>query len=116
MKENVLSFEREYASKPLRGHLKGMDQIYVESRKQNELFISFFYLDGAQKADQIFLPVLESASKVQKLQTTLGLFNRSKFFFNLPSFIMESIEGVSSVCLVLSFQLVTNLFNHIGTV
>jgi len=38
--------------------------------------------------------VLESASKAQKLRTTLGVFERSKFFFNLPSFIMESIDAV----------------------
>jgi exocyst complex component 2 len=55
-----------------------------------------FFADGAQKANQVFLPVLESASKAQKLQTTLGVFDRSKFFFNLPSFIMESIEAVRS--------------------
>ena len=54
------------------------------------------YPGGAQKADQVFLPVLENASKAQKLRTMLGVFDRSKFFFNLPSFIMESIEAVSS--------------------
>jgi len=43
----------------------------------------------------MFLPVLENASKAQKLRTTLAVFERSKFFFNLPSFVMESIEGVS---------------------
>jgi exocyst complex component 2 len=48
------------------------------------------------KANQVFLPVLENASKAQKLRTTLGVFERSKFFFNLPSFIIESVEAVSS--------------------
>ncbi|KAF6747156.1 exocyst complex component Sec5-domain-containing protein [Ephemerocybe angulata] len=62
---------REYASKPLRDQLK----------------------QAAQKANQVFLPVLENASKAQKLRTTLGVFERSKFFFNLPSFIIESIEA-----------------------
>ncbi|KAF9523252.1 exocyst complex component sec5 [Crepidotus variabilis] len=71
MKEGIFSDEKEYASQPLRSHLK----------------------DGAQKADQVFLPVLESASKAQKLRTTLGVFDRSKFFFNLPTFIVESIEA-----------------------
>lgn len=52
-------------------------------------------LDGSQKANQIFLPVLETAAKAQKLRTTLSVFERSKFFFNLPSFIMESIDAVS---------------------
>ena len=51
-------------------------------------------LVGAQKADQVFLPVLENALKAQKLRTTLGVFDRSRFFFNLPSSLMESIEAV----------------------
>ncbi len=46
------------------------------------------------KANQVFLPVLENASKASKLRTTLGVFDRSKFFFNLPSFIMDSIDAV----------------------
>lgn len=51
-------------------------------------------VEAAQKANQVFLPVLENASRAQKLRTTLGVFERSKFFFNLPSFIIESIEAV----------------------
>ncbi|KAH9941188.1 exocyst complex component Sec5-domain-containing protein [Epithele typhae] len=70
MKEGVLADQTEYASKPLTDHLKA----------------------GAQKADQIFLPVLENAMKAQKLRTTLGVFDRSKFFFNLPSALVQSIE------------------------
>jgi hypothetical protein len=49
---------------------------------------------AAVKADQVFLPVLENASKAEKLRTTLGVFERSKFFFNLPGFLVESIEAV----------------------
>ncbi|KAJ3514703.1 hypothetical protein NLJ89_g2225 [Agrocybe chaxingu] len=71
MKAGLLAPETDYASKPLRRHLKG----------------------GVQKANQIFLPVLETASKAQKLRSTLGVFERSKFFFNLPSFIMESTDA-----------------------
>jgi exocyst complex component 2 len=51
-------------------------------------------LVAAVKANQVFLPVLENASKASKLRTTLGVFERSKFFFNLPGFILESIEAV----------------------
>ncbi|KAF8970197.1 exocyst complex component Sec5-domain-containing protein [Flammula alnicola] len=71
MKQGILAPETEFASKPLRDHLK----------------------QGARKANQIFLPLLETASKAQKLRTTLGVFERSKFFFNLPTFIMESIDA-----------------------
>ena len=45
------------------------------------------------KADQVFLPVLENAEKAAKLRSTLGVFERSKFFFNLPGSLMESIEA-----------------------
>ncbi|KAF8970220.1 exocyst complex component Sec5-domain-containing protein [Flammula alnicola] len=71
MKEGILDPETEFASRPLRDHLK----------------------NGAQKANQVFLPVLENAAKAQKLRTTLSVFERSKFFFNLPNFIAESIEA-----------------------
>ncbi|KAF8907521.1 exocyst complex component Sec5-domain-containing protein [Mucidula mucida] len=71
MKEGLLSDSSEYASKPVRDELK----------------------QAAVKANQVFLPVLENASKASKLRTTLGVFDRSKFFFNLPSFIMDSIDA-----------------------
>ncbi|KAJ7096741.1 exocyst complex component sec5 [Mycena belliarum] len=71
MKEGLLAPSTQYASKPLRDQLKL----------------------AAVKADQVFLPVLENASKAHKLRSTLGIFERSKFFFNLPGFIIESIEA-----------------------
>ncbi|KAG6899205.1 hypothetical protein C0993_012333 [Termitomyces sp. T159_Od127] len=71
MKEGLLSPDSDYASRPLRDQLK----------------------QAAKKANQVFLPVLENAAKAQKLRTTLRVFERSKFFFNLPSFIIESIEA-----------------------
>ena len=61
-------------------------------------------LAAAQKADQVFLPVLENAMKAQKLRTTLGVFDRSKFFFNLPSSLVECIEAVSRTSLKLSYS------------
>ncbi|KII91212.1 hypothetical protein PLICRDRAFT_173102 [Plicaturopsis crispa FD-325 SS-3] len=71
MREGMLASQTDYASKPLRDHLK----------------------QAAVKANQVFLPVLENSSKAQKLRTTLGVFERSKFFFNLPGFLVESIEA-----------------------
>ncbi|KAF8189835.1 exocyst complex component Sec5-domain-containing protein [Mycena galopus ATCC 62051] len=70
MKEGLLGPQTNYASKPLRDHLK----------------------QAAVRAHQVFLPVLENASKADKLRTTLGIFERSKSFFNLPGSIMESIQ------------------------
>ncbi|CCL99103.1 uncharacterized protein FIBRA_01117 [Fibroporia radiculosa] len=71
MQEGLLAEQAEFASKPLKNHLKL----------------------AAQKADQVFLPVLENALKAQKLRTTLGVFERSKFFFSLPGSLIESIEA-----------------------
>ncbi|TFK71888.1 hypothetical protein BDN72DRAFT_837032 [Pluteus cervinus] len=71
MQEGILAPTTDFGSKPLRDELK----------------------QAAVKANQVFLPVLENASKAQKLRTTLGVFDRSKFFFNLPGFIIESIEA-----------------------
>ncbi|KJA16670.1 hypothetical protein HYPSUDRAFT_71229 [Hypholoma sublateritium FD-334 SS-4] len=69
MKHDVLSLERDHATRPLFDHLRS----------------------GAQKGNQIFLPVLETSANAERLRTTFTVFERSKFFFNLPSFIMESI-------------------------
>ncbi|EIW77232.1 hypothetical protein CONPUDRAFT_168224 [Coniophora puteana RWD-64-598 SS2] len=71
MRTGLLSDKSEHASKPLVDLLKR----------------------AAVKADQVFLPVLENASKAQKLRTTLGVFERSKFFFGLPGYLVESIEA-----------------------
>lgn len=48
------------------------------------------------KADQVFLPVLENASKADKLRSTLTVFEKSKFLFNLPRSLRESIDAVRS--------------------
>ncbi|EIM87714.1 uncharacterized protein STEHIDRAFT_147005 [Stereum hirsutum FP-91666 SS1] len=70
MREGLLAESTDYASRPLRDQLK----------------------QAASKANQVFLPVLENANKAQKLRTTLGVFERSKFFFNLPASIVESMQ------------------------
>ncbi|KAG1721393.1 exocyst complex component Sec5-domain-containing protein [Suillus paluster] len=71
MREGLLSDTAEFASRPL-----------VDCLKRS-----------AVKANQVFLPVLENSAKAQKLRTTLGVFERSKFFFSLPGFLVESIEA-----------------------
>ncbi|PPQ75995.1 hypothetical protein CVT26_005947, partial [Gymnopilus dilepis] len=71
MKEGILTPGTQFSIAPLRDHLK----------------------NGAQKANQVFLPVLENASKAQKIQSTLSVFERSKFFFNLPTTITGYVEA-----------------------
>lgn len=60
---------------------------------------------AAVKADQVFLPVLENASKAHKLRSTLGVFDRSKFFFNLPGAIIEAVDAVSLLSASLGLKL-----------
>lgn len=51
-------------------------------------------LQGAGvKADQVFRPVLENYVKAMKLRNTLGVFQRSHFFFNLPGSLNESVRA-----------------------
>jgi exocyst complex component 2 len=58
---------------------------------------------AAHRSDQVFLPVLENAVKAAKLRSTLGVFEKSKFLFNLPGQLMENINAVGqafSICAV----------------
>ncbi|KAK6906719.1 hypothetical protein I203_100706 [Kwoniella mangroviensis CBS 8507] len=48
---------------------------------------------AGHRADQVFLPVLENAVKASKLRSTLGVVEKSKFLFNLPNQLMESINA-----------------------
>lgn len=49
--------------------------------------------DASAQADDVFRPVLENYAKSQKLRNTLGVFQRSRFFFNLPGSLHESVEA-----------------------
>ena len=88
MREGLLAENSDYGTRQLREHLKRM---LVMTHCSLSLIP---HTVGAQKADQVFLPVLENSLKAQKLRTTLGVFDRSRFFFNLPSSLMECIEAV----------------------
>ena len=90
MKEGLLADQAEFASKPLRDHLK-RDSTLTAPHSDTNIGAP----GSAQKADQVFLPVLENSLKAQKLRTTLSVFERSRFFFNLPRSLIDSIEAVS---------------------
>lgn len=89
MREGLLSHDTEFATKKVKEQLKSKGSVIWRSLSKLT-----FRVAVAQKANQVFLPVLENASKAQKLRSTLGVFERSKFFFNLPGSLMESIESV----------------------
>jgi exocyst complex component 2 len=48
---------------------------------------------ASAKADQVFMPVLENNLKAAKLRSTLGVFERSRFFFNLPGSLGEAVAA-----------------------
>ncbi|KZO98600.1 hypothetical protein CALVIDRAFT_562045 [Calocera viscosa TUFC12733] len=48
---------------------------------------------ASTKANQVFLPVLEASASATKLRSTLAVFSRSKYLFNLPSVLNEAIEA-----------------------
>lgn len=47
------------------------------------------------RADTVFQPIVEARTKAERLKSTLGVFERSKFFFNLPTMLGEAVEAVS---------------------
>lgn len=53
--------------------------------------------------------MIETAAKAQRVRSTLGVFERSGFFFNLPGSLVESIETVCAILLLLLFLLLTNI-------
>ncbi|RUS34654.1 exocyst complex component Sec5-domain-containing protein [Jimgerdemannia flammicorona] len=48
--------------------------------------------EGTRRAQQIFGPVIERREKAEKIRSTLVILERYKFFFNLPSSLLESTK------------------------
>ncbi|CAG8604734.1 2351_t:CDS:10 [Ambispora gerdemannii] len=70
MKSKSLNEENEYG-------VRGLDTALTEA---------------AAKADQVFGPVLENRMKAEKIRSTLTVLEKFKFFFSLPSSLMESLK------------------------
>lgn len=51
--------------------------------------------EATTRADAVFQPILDARTKAERLKSTLGVFERSKFFFNLPTILGEAVEDVS---------------------
>lgn len=90
MKEGFLAEDTDHGTRELREIFKGESSTI----KLDVVKVLIWVVTG-HRADQVFLPVLENAVKAQKLRSTLGVFERSKFLFNLPGQLMESINAVS---------------------
>ncbi|KAL8286277.1 hypothetical protein RQP46_004765 [Phenoliferia psychrophenolica] len=48
---------------------------------------------ASSRADAVFQPILDARTKAERLKSTLGVFERSKFFFNLPGILGEAVEA-----------------------
>ncbi|KAI9033578.1 exocyst complex component Sec5-domain-containing protein [Phycomyces nitens] len=48
--------------------------------------------DANTRAEQIYGPIVERRQRVDKVRSTLTILQRYKFFFNLPSSLLESIK------------------------
>lgn len=51
-----------------------------------------YTLEANARAVKIYGPVVERRRKVEKVRNTLAILQRYKFFFNLPSSLLESIK------------------------
>ena len=107
MREGFLAEDTDHGTRELREIFKGT---WITVVIPLELSLMIMFLVTGHRADQVFLPVLENAVKAQKLRSTLGVFEKSKFLFNLPGQLMESIKGVSSLHI---YPLIPNLMRII---
>ncbi|GAA6018196.1 hypothetical protein JCM11491_005628 [Sporobolomyces phaffii] len=48
---------------------------------------------ASSRAETVFQPILDARTKADRLKSTLGVFERSKFFFNLPNILGEAVES-----------------------
>lgn len=58
---------------------------------------NFVVSAAGTRAETVFQPIVEARTKAERLKSTLGVFERSKFFFNLPTTLGEAVEEVSKV-------------------
>ncbi|CED82783.1 Sec5 subunit of exocyst complex [Phaffia rhodozyma] len=69
------------------------DALLMEGNEYGTKDIKTSLQDSSSIADEIYLPILENTLRAQKLRSTLSVFERSKFFFNLPGSILSSIDA-----------------------
>lgn len=64
-------------------------------------------IEASTRADSVYTPILDAAMKATRLRSTLTVFERNKFFFNLPGALLQAIE---IVCL----SLLSQYFSYAG--
>ena len=94
MKDGFLAQDTDHGTRELREIFKGTSTL---PRVSYSYITNIERLVAAHRSDQVYLPVLENAVKAQKLRSTLGIFEKSKFLFNLPGQLLESIKQVRHV-------------------
>ncbi len=86
MREGFLAEDTDHGTRELREIFKRESVVQLANAAQLTTV-------ATHRADQVFLPVLENSVKAAKLRSTLGVFDRSKFLFNLPGQLLESINA-----------------------
>lgn len=66
---------------------------------------------ATSKANQVYAPLLENRKKAERLRSTLGVFERSKFFFNLPGTLIEAIEAEKYDAFLLAYKRGDNMLD-----
>ena len=56
------------------------------------ILIEYVSAEANTRADLIYGPIIERRQKVDKVRSTISVLQRYKFFFNLPSSLLESIK------------------------
>jgi exocyst complex component 2 len=70
-------------------------KVLNRGKKERDYGLTDVWLDASIRADQIYGPVVERRQRVEKVRSTLSVLQQYKFFFNLPSSLLESIKQVN---------------------
>ncbi|POW17792.1 hypothetical protein PSHT_06230 [Puccinia striiformis] len=66
---------------------------------------------GTSKAIRFIHPFWRTEKKAERLRSTLGVFERSKFFFNLPGTLIEAIEAEKYDAVLLAYTRGKNMLD-----
>lgn len=91
MKQGPLQNGSDFGVKDLKQTLKGKQP---RAFKLCAMCANINITEASTKADSVYTPILDAAMKATRLRSTLTVFERNKFFFNLPGQLLDAIEHV----------------------
>ncbi|POV96403.1 hypothetical protein PSTT_15672, partial [Puccinia striiformis] len=111
MKAGPLKPECDYGTADLKESLRSIVHLQIQFLTiHGECYLSVKF-SGTSKADQVYTPLLENRKKAERLRSTLGVFERSKFFFNLPGTLIEAIEAEKYDAVLLAYTRGKNMLD-----